>query len=118
MRNRKQTGIRKGDDGRFQMWCRICPKSQWRQTRRDERANTWFDSAEEAQAQGKRHRQSEYHQQVVIAKASTRPTQEEVVLRRIFGKDDVEACSKCGYYHSPALTCVAAAKVRDQEMLD
>ena len=118
MRERQQTGIRKGDDGRFQVWCRICPKRQSKCTRRDERANVWFDTAEEALAQGKRHRQSEYHQQVVIAKASTRPTQEEMALRRIFGKDDVEPCRKCRYYHSQSLTCVAAAKIRDQELLD
>jgi hypothetical protein len=111
-----QTGVRRGDDGRFTVFCRVCPKSAWRRLAPNERTGGWYDSGDEAAEQGKRHRRSEAHQETVIRMSSTQVTDEERVLARIFGGDTAGPCEMCGFEHSTRLTCLTAARIRDKEL--
>ena len=114
-RPQQQTGIRKGADGRYMSWCRLCSNRSGRYVAKEERAGGWFDTAQDALEQARRHRKSEQHQRTVL-RLSSGPTQEEIVLARVFGKT-LEPCAACGFHHSPRLDCIRAARVRDKEGL-
>jgi hypothetical protein len=115
--DRPQTGIKRGEDGRFKAYCRICPKRQRNHLGPDEQADRWFDTKDEALEQGRRHRRSDFHQNVVLTLAFNPPTNEERVLAKILGTEVREPCEVCGFHHHIRLGCLQAAQIRDRELL-
>jgi hypothetical protein len=103
--------VKKIDDGRYVVFCRVCPKRVAWRLPKDARTGV-FDDGATAYRHKEEHLKDPIHARCLESLADPKETPEEALLRKIFGGSGPAPCDECGHSHAAKVSCEMAATIR------
>ena len=92
---RRQVLVKKIDDGRYVVSCRVCPKRvAWRLA--GDASTGIFEDGATAYRHREAHLKDSVHARCLEGLADLRETPEDALLRKIFGGEEPTSCNECG----------------------